>query len=257
MKLAGYGRAVDSETPLNTQERVVTQYCADNNYDLVTWQTDEMSGETLPLEREGFQEVLRYILNEDVDGVISYSWKQYATDIVVVAALNPLFEIAYTNTAVIYTTNGELDFEGTEDTRKHVIGSAMNELSELIPEWRQTLQTLKTRESMQALIERDEYAGGQPPYGLVTDKQRHGTEKVNEFLPDDQEDEDRFKQAIEMLNLFALKETTPFDREQDPTAKSVGREYGVNSPVVESIWKHQETYRDVAEEHRPELTLYF
>jgi DNA invertase Pin-like site-specific DNA recombinase len=257
MKLAGYGRADNGDVPLNTQERAVTQYCVDNGHDLVTWQTDEIGGESSPFERDGFNEALRYILNEGADGVISYSWRQYSTDVVTTAALEPLFEIAYTEDAVIYTTDGELSFGESEDAREHVVGQAMAELTTMIPEWRRTLQGLKTKESIQALIERGEYKGGAPPYGLETDKQRYGRDKVYEYLPDDQDDEDKFKQAIEILNHFALKETTPHDREQDPTAKSVGREYGINSPVVETIWENQETYRDVAEEHRPEVTLYF
>lgn len=94
-----------------------------------------------------------------------------------------------------------------------------------------------------------------PPYGMTTNKQKHGAPEATEWVP---KDDERFKRAIQILNEYGYRDSSP-DADDSPAAGTIGGKYGLSSPTdtVRSIWKNREIYREVAEKHRPELAIMF
>lgn len=112
------------------------------------------------------------------------------------------------------------------------------------------------RETLQAKRKRGEPIG-RPPFGLTTDKIKHGTDEATEYLPKDEKQDD-FKTAIQILNEYAYIGGGPGDDDTPPPG-TIGKEYGLASPTdtVRSIWEKRRLYKKVAKKHRPELSLLF
>lgn len=260
MRFVSYGR-VDpgaDEIPLLTQKHACQTFCEREKHAFEKWNSDECKANTPLLERDGFSKCMRHAVNNDIDGILIYNWRILSNDIGIVAGLKPLFTMTFDDQNFLYTPEGELDFSDSEDPEVITITSSMNTLSQTVNVWKDKMRSFKIKDSLHKTIQDGEIKRiANPPYGLESDKARfENRSRVREYYPDDRED-DRFKTAIQVLNTFAHENTTPDEKDRRPTKYTVAKEYGIWPNSVDSIWKHQETYREVAKKHRPELTILF
>lgn len=261
MKLVAYGRVNPniSEVPLKTQKYSCQRFCEQNKYSFESWFEDECHGEKSLLERDGFYELYHFMTNNDIDGILTYDWRRVSTDVGIVAGLKPLFFVSFRKEIDLYTPEGKVNFEESEDIEQVKIGKSMNTLTSMIEDWRDAMSRFKMKDSINKVIEEDGVKRvGSQPYGLETDKQRfENRSRVHEYYPDDRGEEDKFKTAIRILNDFAHNGTSPYHKDVRPNVNDMYDKYGVQVSVIKTIWKYQKTYKEVAEEHRPDLTILF
>jgi len=257
MRFVAYGRVAPetSEIPLSTQKSACHRFCEREDHGFEGWYTDECLGDLPFFERDGFSLVLEKLTSGDVDGILTYERNRVSSDPGRVSSLRPLTQMFLGREIPVWTPEGEVDLSESPDPETYVVADAMVSLTTAVEGWSNKMSDLKRRASMLEKIE-EGHALGRLTFGLESDRQRfENRSTVNEILPDDRK-EDNFKEAISILNEFGHRGTTPMEP-SEPTADSVSKKYGHTVSTIKNIWKNAETYREVAEEHRPELTLLF
>jgi len=261
MKCVGYGRVHDgaSEVPLKTQEHTCRHFCEQENHSFEKWFTDECKGDEPFIDRDGATDLLRWLsFNEDITGVLTYDWERISTDPVGVAVLDPVFHMGFQRDIHLLTPDGEIDLTQHPDPQNALVGRLMNETVEIMDTWKAKLSSIRIRKSLNALIDSDEFSPIAAPYGLESDKQRYeNRQRVRQYLPDDQGDVDKFKRAVQILNEYAYNDTSPEDLNIEPTPVMLEKKYGVSTQKQKTMWKYQETYREVADKHREDVTVVF
>jgi DNA invertase Pin-like site-specific DNA recombinase len=258
VEIVAYGRVspTGGEIPLVTQKRACERWCESEEHAMRQWITDECESTKPLLQRDGFKEIVRWMTNNECDGVVVYSQDRISRNPGVVASFRPLTKVIFDDAKSIYTIEGEIDLSQSEDDHERYVGQAMASLTSTIEGWRQAHVEFRKKESLNQRIEELGFnPKTPPPWGLVTDKQKFDRDRVYEYVPDEHE-EDNFRIAVEILNTFAYEDTTPHNEDVSPTAKEIVKEYPMSSSdVIRRMWDHRETYRDVVEKYREELTV--
>lgn len=261
MRVVGYGRASEQgvEIPLVTQKRGVQQFCEDNGHAFEKWYSDECDGDTPLLERDGFTDMLRWATDEGMDAVVVWHWERLSPDPAITASFEPLTKVCFGEAIPLWDTEGPIRLDKSEVPEHQIVGDAMAQLVQQIESWRRAMDSFRKKESLQKLLENEEHRVGQAPWGLETDKQRfENRDRVFEYYPDDRGESDKFEQAIEILNWFAMENTNPHERDIAPTARDIMREYDITTvDAVKGLWDRRETYREIAEKRRPDLRVRF
>ena len=261
MRVVAYGRVRPggNEIPLSTQKHACQRFCEQNKIDLGGWWGDECEPETPLLNRDQFPEIVRVVSTQEVDGILVYELDRISTNPGIVAGLPALIKATVKEDITIYTPEGEQDLTESPDPEMSMVASAMTQVTDAFDEWQSLIKSFRIRESLHDHIEKGERSKiGRPPFGLESDRQRfENRDRVWRYYPDDQGDRDRFKVAIQILNEFAHADTDPWDTGTEPTITGTADKYDVTRSQVESVWKNQKTFREVAEEHRDDLLILF
>lgn len=260
MEIVAYGRVspTGGEIPLVTQERACERWCEDEEHAMRHWFTDECSPNEPLLERDGFREIIRWMTNNECDGIVVYSQDRISRNPGIVASFKPLTKICFGETKSLYTIEGEIDLSDSEDDEERIVGQAMASLTSTVDRWRRTRQEFRRQESLNKRIEEVGFNPmAKPAWGLETDKQRfEERDKVYEYCPDDRGEIDKFRMAVEIINKFHYEDTTPHTKDVRPTAGDITDEYPISTKsAVKNLWDKRETFKDVAENYREELTV--
>lgn len=254
MKVVAYGRVGERvEVPLGKQRDMCKEWADEEGHEWVGWWEDEEQGDTDPNSRDGWVCLLRSMMRNKADAILVSDWTRVSTDPAHVASMSAVSQMTLGKDVDLWTPDGPVDFNNTEYEE---VQRAMDVLSESVEEWRSTNHSVKTKESINKTIKHTgPYAIGKTPHGVIRDKKKF-TERSQtyEVVPDDRE-EDHFREAVEVLNEFAYQETTPYHLDKDPTPSKMASEFDLRRSTIKAIWKHRETYRELAEKFRPELTV--
>ena len=261
----GYARTSpgtnEEGTSLPGQKQDIRDFCDERDWNLLyIFEDEDVSGrKTPPQEREGFSEMLGWLSERsNIDKIVVREKKRVARDTKVLMTLDMFWDTQVGREIDIYSVVqdgpiGVNEYGDSDDPMEKMMGELFQYMKNMMSELEAAMTAQNTRESLRRKKERGEPVGS-IPWGLTTDKQKHGEDQATEYLPDD-EDEDHFRTAIQIINDFE-------DRGKDPhedSAAPVGRKYGMDhsnlTVGVRNIWDKRELYRQVAEDHRPDLTV--
>lgn len=261
MKVVAYGRVEEgvAEVPLKTQEHTCRHFCEQENHSFERWFTDECSAEDPLLDRNGVTKLFQHLVfNEDIEAILTYDWKRLSTDPVMVGGLQPVLDMGFDRDIELLTPEGEIDLTQHPDPQNALVGRVMDTTTEMMGKWQRKLRSIRVRESLNELLDHDDFGPVIPPYGIETDKQRYENRKrVREYLPDDAGDTDHFKAAIQILNEYGYNDTSPHDTKIEPTPNQIRKKYGVSTSKQKTMWKYQKTYKEIADKHRSDVTILF
>lgn len=267
MKLVGYARVSSDEqdTSIENQLSMIESFCEESGegefsgpHQLAGVHWDEnVSGSTRPSDRPGFAELMACLeQDEDIEGIVVKSFSRLSRDIEQMLA-HRVIATEYNldrDLEILQVTpwtrgrrslphlSARLILEA-EDIQQEANDAMVFIFSQLLSQWEIIESSKRIRRGLEEKQKRGEPIG-RPPFGLTTDKQKLGTEKATEYLPDDE-----FDTAIEVLNEYGKNGSSSYELAQRFDLSS--------SALVDRLWENRDIYREIAESRRPELEIGF
>lgn len=258
MKVVGYRRLsptgvpkAEQEKKLKKQKDKIVEHCLeeqhiDDRKELEIFTDKRVSGRKQdPVEREQFNEMLAYIIENDVDEVVAYSADRYTRNVDIGVAIH-----TYVNAVL-----KERDFDDEvrfyailEDKYLDPVDGIGEAAERMVLFIKSQLEAEDTANKTQDALD-DTIIKGRPPRGLTTDQEvlRAQDEEVGEatewrpdttgeFAADDVKNPITFYEAIDICNRVADGESKT----------AIGRDYGFPSgsewDTVHRIWKNRHKY---------------
>lgn len=277
-RLLGYARTSpgtnEDGTSLKGQSRDINDYTDKNDYELVTPKSnhtdtdkdqytevycdEDISGrKTKPWSRDGFQSLIMHFRDdESIDGIVIRRQDRISRETQVRMSMAPLLEAHMGKDVELHITQEDGRISDSEvdsdDPTESMMQTFMNAFRSMMKEYEAKMAAANTKSALQQKIKRGEPVGTLC-YGLTTNKKKFDENQATEWLPDD-DDVDKFKQGVNVIDDFASRDTTPYDS----TAASVGRECDLDvsnyTVTVRNIWDYREIFHQVTQDHRPDLT---
>lgn len=243
-----FGYSCHREIPLETQRHACIEYCSREEHEFLGWFTDDGTKDLW--HRDGWKDLLSEIVREDADGIVIFDVVCLSEDPHEIASIPMICPWGLSREIEIHTTEGSLDLSEISP----IIDQTVETITTVQDDWTDISRSIRMRESLNDLKDEGMILG-HPPHGITTDKRRWDTDRVNEYIPDDEE-EDRFVEAVEILNEFAMKDSSP-SSPQPPSVRDLSQKTGISRGKIKTIWKYRETYRDIAQKYRDDIYIGF
>lgn len=280
-RVLGYGRTSpgtnDEGTSLPGQRQDVEQLCEDQGFELVGWYEDEdVSGrKTKPHEREGFNELIAHVRQDDeIEAIVVRRKDRISREASVQMSIDIILEMHMGRALDIWLAQdgvrlGDEEEEGDMDPVERIT----HEITDMIRMYMKELEAAQSAMNTKRRLEskkRDGEPVGHNHRGLITNKLAYGENEAKHYVPDfeitdrqlenwreeypNKEWEEEFWDVIKVLLTFEFSDTDPYENYVKPTAGGVGRRMGWDgergtsaTKAVRNVWDARDLYYEVVD----------